>query len=873
MDQYSSDEDHGVHQLDDDVDDDIGDEDIDEEDDDDDDDEDEDEDEEMEDLPGRRVAAEDDEDDEDNGIPFHGEVRDVEHDHDHGLHVEDDDNDSLPDLRSDNDDEEDDDLNGEDEDDEDDDEGDEDDDEEDHPDGPPDDSLVSIEVPQVLCEVDAVVDGSDDDEHHGEEDDEYDPLNDSAVTSSMDNDEEIVEGNDDENEEEEEHLIESHPDRNDEEVSQNDYEQNMLMDATYPEFIDVDGDDGEMGDEMEMEGDRNSPDADGIWRKIYIFKEFNLNLNLDGQDEDMVSEGNENDIWGPGILRMGQISGRRSSIHGPSPGSLVRRSSRIRQSDNFEAFEMAGSGLGGPHDARTFQVRIDGEHMPNMMDIMDAVRGASGSSGSMHMHIPPSSIFGSSGGSFGTFQQFVSSIMPSSIPMHPSAARIDPRTGSLTLSLGGSHESSSMDATEHIHAHARSTGNSPTGGSSASSTTPPMHPLVMIASDARPGRYLAHTGAGSSGSVYASRAVGSNMIATLVTNMRDPIGFHMYDSRRPMRSGMHTAPSIPSTIIRRKVGPIVSDRRWGTDVGEIEPVGSRLNTLYIAVENSMAPFIQQPPSTEASKKIENSKKMGDFIALSRSGRFDMLPDFTSDGSSSDDEQNMIEEEIGAESHESDEETADNYNRSEESKEEGVLQESKDGDDHPSPAAHAPSTSSGTLPETIVADGGDNSTAIASSEPPKATSSSSNDAAFESIDHSLNNIGITGQDDTAATEEFVFREPITIDVTDATPHIAVEATNDSTAQAADTLQAQSLLGEQKCSNVDSNPLDHPQLTSSSSSASSSDLTTSQQTSIPTLSEENLIFINSLSLDLRHEVLITSTDDFLSTLPPMLQEEVI
>ena len=42
----------------------------------------------------------------------------------------------------------------------------------------------------------------------------------------------------------------------------------------------------------------------------------------------------------------------------------------------------------------------------------------------------------------------------------------------------------------------------------------------------------------------------------------------------------HPSVQRPSTQKRKTFGPIVSDRKWGTDIGEIEVIGQRIDVLY-----------------------------------------------------------------------------------------------------------------------------------------------------------------------------------------------------------------------------------------------------------------------------------------------------
>lgn len=95
------------------------------------------------------------------------------------------------------------------------------------------------------------------------------------------------------------------------------------------------------------------------------------------------------------------------------------------------------------------------------------------------------------------------------------------------------------------------------------------------------------------------------------------------------------------TPLRRTLGPLISNRRWGVDVGELEPAGQRMSVLTANIEQYYTTFIDKPESnnnTTSSNKQTASYKMKNFFRHPMFG----FPD--------------------------------------ESKEEGELQESKDNDD-------------------------------------------------------------------------------------------------------------------------------------------------------------------------------------------------
>jgi hypothetical protein len=77
---------------------------------------------------------------------------------------------------------------------------------------------------------------------------------------------------------------------------------------------------------------------------------------------------------------------------------------------------------------------------------------------------------------------------------------------------------------------------------------------------------------------------------------------------------------------RRALGPIVSDRRWGTDIGEVEIVGSRVQALVTTMEASL--------SSEIETKEKNRKKVSLSGEARRAHSFDPSDRSTGTGSPS-----------------------------------------------------------------------------------------------------------------------------------------------------------------------------------------------------------------------------------------------
>ena len=393
------------------------------------------------------------------------------------------------------------------------------------------------------------------------------------------------------------------------------------------------------------------------------------------------------------------------------------------------------------------------------------------------------------------------------------------------------------------------------------------------------------------------------MIATMVTNMRDPLGLQSFDPRRQIRLGMGAATPTSSTVTRRKVGPIVSDRRWGTDVGEIEPVGGRQSVLLTAVENAMNQVIpsRQKDSMKPGRSTDYRRQRPPPHFASRS----MLRSLAQphDATANDEEdQNIFSIFDSDDDDGGDGDGEDVFDRMEESKEEGELQESKDGDEGSGSGIAVPNESASAAASA--------STATSTSTPSATAAVSSNDAAtaaavaYDSMDHLLDTIAFTGQCDDGSSasshvmdeSEFTFREPMQLSVgssssssggvaaepaeVDAAPALAPAPAPASTQQQQQEEEESSTNPQPAVSDLRTEP-SPPALASSTSSSSSdsSQISAAAPAGASTTagapaasSNENLQFVESLSGDLRQEVLLTSNEEFLATLPPRIQEEV-
>ena len=427
---------------------------------------------------------------------------------------------------------------------------------------------------------------------------------------------------------------------------------------------------------------------------------------------------------------------------------------------------LSGSGIMGMGSGAV-RVRIDGANMPQMLQIMDAVQRQSGAPGGhVHSHAPTGDDAG-----FNSFQQLVQSMIPISMNSN--------RAGSVTLSFG-----SSTNPLATIPGVTSTT-------TQQQLSQPPSHPLLYTTDYSRRGEM--RVGQTSFGGLQSR-----------MPSMRETPNL-LYDNNRLNKSNISQR--------RRSLGPIVSDRRWGTDVGELESVGSRFQALYSSVESSISKSI-----TNIDNEIENKVKKNSFADISSEPSGKMFYE--------------------------NEEDSDYY--IEESKEEGILQETKDDDDR----MHRRSTR--RIPE------------VSSTVP----------AIYDSRDNLLENIQFTGQsEDVVAGSEFVFREP-SVNVNT----LATSETNRNESSTINTTSQDNVLGSQPQVdilpapiNVTENILVQIENSLYSSAVNEVENNNMVNTNAVVYSEENIAFISSLPDDLREEVLLTSEDSFLNTLSPEYQDE--
>lgn len=132
-----------------------------------------------------------------------------------------------------------------------------------------------------------------------------------------------------------------------------------------------------------------------------------------------------------------------------------------------------------------------------------------------------------------------------------SSARVDPRTGSITLNIS------------------RRIGGGPNAGSSSNIL---FHPMLNMSNDIR----RAERSSGFSQLINGGRSSSFNLVA-LQSNREQ--AYLVFETNR---GGSSRSANV---VKRKEVGPLLSDRRWGLDVGDIDPCGSNLSPILTVVEN------------------------------------------------------------------------------------------------------------------------------------------------------------------------------------------------------------------------------------------------------------------------------------------------
>lgn len=572
--------------------------------------------------------------------------------------------------------------------------------------------------------------------------------------------------------------------------------------------------DDNIDNNLHTEGvDAMEADDDGDEELDDIDDEVDINANSpgnayleDGEDiEQMMSNalglstGGHAD-WTIGGLRRSNVGNRRSSLReGLHNGRHHRQSvaGSATGATNF-AGQILGELLGEDIlannplisiiDGNEVRVRIDAPRLsriPIGASLISSGRGGHG--------IDPASIF----------HQIAfegnGDVMGASVPITTSSARIDPRTGALTLSFDGRGSNRSVTAGSPLN---------------VVSLQPPLHPLLSVM-DARRGRLINH----ASGSGLGSLIAGSFGVPL---GRNDP--YYVTDARSNNNNSRSNRSSVNP---RKSMGPLVSNRRWGADIGEIESPDSRVSTLTQRVGKCLHETLGSIPDT--NEDSDNKLKSESSKEMSREEAGHMFLENLASGLRSYFGNNTLETTANR--------TRTNDPFLEESKEEGELQESKE-DDEPSatdmnvaniqPSVPLQSLSNDVSPTNNIEEnhddgGGDDD-------------GNDDDDDEDDDDSSATSSNSSNSNDEMDVDE---EEPVPIENLDNNDN----ANNSTTNAPSTTVEVDGI----PVSAVDNN------------------------INQVELSVENLEFLDSLPPDLRQEVLLAAEEQFLLSLPLDVQHE--
>ena len=161
------------------------------------------------------------------------------------------------------------------------------------------------------------------------------------------------------------------------------------------------------------------------------------------------------------------------------------------------------------------------------------------------------------------------------------------------------------------------------GGGGGGSSTPPVvvHPLLAL-------------GGGSGTGGGSGRSRGYAALESIVSAMGSSGGGH-HSLLGASSSGSISQAQL--TARRRPLNPFVSDRRWGTDVGEVEIVGSRISSFmeaFMGSSNVVEMQKNEITTEEANAKIEKKEHESELEKDIRKMKSEMEQAYQSKGTSS-----------------------------------------------------------------------------------------------------------------------------------------------------------------------------------------------------------------------------------------------
>ena len=204
-------------------------------------------------------------------------------------------------------------------------------------------------------------------------------------------------------------------------------------------------------------------------------------------------------------------------------------------------------------------------------------------------------------------------------------------------------------------------GRSSATGIGSSLPFPVTHPMLRISDPSQARQHQNVSGAGRSNS-------SGGIFGAIFSAIRERSAAH--DDVRQARLNVSTK--------RRGLGPLVSDRRWGTDIGEVEIVGSRLPALLITAEAALEDHME--PVKERESNYLYGPRHRSSITDSEHELDIMYEDEEQPAGSADEDEDEDEED----DYDADDGIGGSALRclpdEEECKEEGELEESKEGDE-------------------------------------------------------------------------------------------------------------------------------------------------------------------------------------------------
>lgn len=422
---------------------------------------------------------------------------------------------------------------------------------------------------------------------------------------------------------------------------------------------------------------------------------------------------------------------------------------------------------------------------------------------------------GGAGGDIGAnISALLSNILPPNVSMTSSTARVDPRTGALTFSINGTR-------TDH-----------PTQSQAptvlgATAVQPPAHPLLTV-TDPRRSRFLQPCVNG-----LANNTVSRGVMNRASPSMLSALGITATSNfDASTRRGQVSAR-------RREVGPIVSDRRWGTDIGDLEPAGARLSALTSAVETALGDAIHREPPPEPRPRTAS-------LGGGKGSRDPLFGFFPLSGK----EERASPPALGGTRYESDEDE-DGDDAEEDDEDDGEGDSDSDGEGSDDAEVRASARRSRLLgydPNETKEEEGE----LQETKEGEPSSSSSATAAVQAVQGSTVGSSAAARVADASPADVPVASSTAMEVDSATAADAVAVAAAPPAEAASGEASAAMEATQ------------PAVSASATAPAAAEVDS-------TINTDNLAFVESLEPELREEVLLSAELDFLASLPRAMQDE--